>query len=118
MALSVRSPELCTCITTDRLVVHVGHCYLPDEADEAVLALATDSTNSVLVSGDTHGRVAVWDISDYCTSVQQHVSAAGRTSHKSMLLGKVKLNELRQRGLNEIIPVSIQKQEVRSITAP
>ncbi|KAI0223371.1 WD repeat-containing protein 49 [Lamellibrachia satsuma] len=50
----------------------MGHCYLPDEADEAVLALATDSTNSVLVSGDTQGRVAVWDISDYCTSVQQH----------------------------------------------
>ena len=66
------------------MVDRVGCVYLPDEADEAVLALATDSDNQVLVSGDTAGCVSVWDISDYCACVQSQVSEAN--SHSLVVL--------------------------------
>ncbi|XP_076007836.1 cilia- and flagella-associated protein 337 [Genypterus blacodes] len=43
-----------------------GRFYAPQQPGERVLSLSTDQTkNNILVSGDTTGRLQVWDISSY-----------------------------------------------------
>ena len=37
-------------------------------SEEAVMALTTDSRNSVLITADTRGVIAVWNIENYCGS--------------------------------------------------
>ncbi|XP_064423730.1 WD repeat-containing protein 49-like [Latimeria chalumnae] len=42
-----------------------GQFYAPRKANESILGVSTNQTNSVLVSGDTAGFIQVWDISEY-----------------------------------------------------
>ncbi|XP_071402332.1 cilia- and flagella-associated protein 337 [Centroberyx affinis] len=49
-----------------------GQFYAPDQPGERVLDLSSDqSNNSILVSGDTTGRLQIWDISDYALDSTQ-----------------------------------------------
>lgn len=51
----------------------LGSFYAAEKPDESVLALSTDNLNNVLVSGDTTGRIVVWDIDDYCLLPRRRV---------------------------------------------
>ena len=55
--------------------IFAGSCYIPTTDDESVIALATNSTDEILLTGDTKGFIQVWDIKDYCicntTTVRQ-----------------------------------------------
>ena len=44
-----------------------GEFYAPDKKDESILAMASDPQNKLLITGDTKGLMAVWDIADFCT---------------------------------------------------
>lgn len=43
-----------------------GSFYVPSTDDESVIALATNSNDEILLTGDTKGFIQVWDIKDYC----------------------------------------------------
>ncbi|XP_064637087.1 WD repeat-containing protein on Y chromosome-like isoform X2 [Lineus longissimus] len=45
----------------------IGFFYAPDSADESVLAMCSNQSNSLLVVGDTQGLISVWNIENYCT---------------------------------------------------
>ncbi|XP_041364011.1 WD repeat-containing protein on Y chromosome-like isoform X2 [Gigantopelta aegis] len=45
----------------------LGYFYAPDSPDVSVLAMCTKPNNSILVTGDTHGIITIWDIMGYCT---------------------------------------------------
>ena len=59
----------------------IGSFYAPDGGDESVLGLCTNPTNSILVTGDTQGRVAIWGISSYCMEQQLHVRTKEIVDH-------------------------------------
>ncbi|XP_013411389.1 WD repeat-containing protein on Y chromosome [Lingula anatina] len=44
----------------------LGQFNAAHKPDEAVLAMATDSQNEYLITGDTAGYIKVWDITEYC----------------------------------------------------
>ncbi|XP_064614731.1 WD repeat-containing protein on Y chromosome-like [Liolophura sinensis] len=48
----------------------LGYFYVPDSADQSVLAMCTKPNNSILITGDTQGKVKVWDIMAYCIKPQ------------------------------------------------
>jgi hypothetical protein len=51
-----------------------GYFYAPQgKENESVLALCTNHDDSLLISGDTSGGVAVWEIETYCTVPENHV---------------------------------------------
>ncbi|CAH1274614.1 EFCAB8 [Branchiostoma lanceolatum] len=52
---------------------HMGYFYAPDTEEESVLGLATSPDNNVLVTGDTMGYIAVWDITDYCVKMTDNL---------------------------------------------
>ncbi|XP_047464109.1 WD repeat-containing protein 49-like isoform X3 [Mugil cephalus] len=48
-----------------------GQFFAPEESGECVLSLSSDQPkNTILVSGDTTGRLQIWDISSYALDVQ------------------------------------------------
>ncbi|EDO28244.1 predicted protein [Nematostella vectensis] len=49
--------------------------YAASEDSASVLALATDPSNDILVSGDSAGRISVWDITSYCISRAESIIA-------------------------------------------
>ncbi|KAK3593630.1 hypothetical protein CHS0354_025521 [Potamilus streckersoni] len=49
----------------------MGEYYAPDNHDESILGMCTDSENRFLFTGDTQGNIQVWDISKYCTKAQE-----------------------------------------------
>ena len=51
-----------------------GYFYAPDQSDESVLAMCSDPDSKFLVTGDTSGRIVVWDIISYCMLQANHVS--------------------------------------------
>ncbi|EDO29890.1 predicted protein, partial [Nematostella vectensis] len=55
----------------------MGMFYAASEDSASVLALATDPSNDILVSGDSAGRISVWDITSYCISRAESIIAQG-----------------------------------------
>ncbi|XP_048575994.1 WD repeat-containing protein on Y chromosome isoform X3 [Nematostella vectensis] len=53
----------------------MGMFYAASEDSASVLALATDPSNDILVSGDSAGRISVWDITSYCISRAESIIA-------------------------------------------
>ncbi|CAH1794020.1 unnamed protein product [Owenia fusiformis] len=49
----------------------LGSFYAPELADESVLALSTNPSNSILLTGDTTGNLAVWNILEYCVQPER-----------------------------------------------
>ncbi|XP_031555888.1 WD repeat-containing protein on Y chromosome-like [Actinia tenebrosa] len=41
----------------------------------SILALATDSSNNILLTGDSNGYISIWDISNYCISRAESIIA-------------------------------------------
>eukprot|EP00058_Branchiostoma_floridae_P018136 XP_002603625.1 hypothetical protein BRAFLDRAFT_126931 [Branchiostoma floridae] len=52
---------------------HMGYFYAPDIEEESVLGLASSPDNNVLVTGDTMGYIAVWDITEYCVKMRDNM---------------------------------------------
>lgn len=48
------------------ILLILGSFYVPVNANEIVLALNANTTSSELVTGDTGGWLAIWNIADYC----------------------------------------------------
>ena len=46
----------------------MGMFYGSSKADESILAMSTDDINTLLICGDTHGEICVWNIENYCCS--------------------------------------------------
>lgn len=44
----------------------LGHFNACDESDECVLGMCTNKENSLLMTGDTTGKITVWKTTDYC----------------------------------------------------
>ncbi len=66
-----------TCNHYAMFLPHIlGSFYASDSLneEESVLALATDEENTILISGDTMGRMYVWDIKDYYRDTNEEVS--------------------------------------------
>lgn len=51
----------------------MGTFYAAAKPGESVLALATDTNNRYLISGDTTGEIRVWNIENYCCSLTSPV---------------------------------------------
>ncbi|KAJ0015811.1 hypothetical protein NQD34_014101, partial [Periophthalmus magnuspinnatus] len=55
-----------------------GHFFAPDKSDDCVLTLSSNqSENTVLVSGDTAGRLHIWDISHYGLDIPDQTLSEG-----------------------------------------
>jgi len=52
-----------------------GKFYAPAEENAFVLAMAADPSNDLLITGDSCGRIAIWDISTYCISRTESIIA-------------------------------------------
>lgn len=51
-----------------------GHFYAPEQPGERVLSLSSDqTTNTILVSGDTTGWLQIWDICHFALDIQYQV---------------------------------------------
>ena len=48
------------------VVVHFPVCFQSKIPNDAVTAMESDSSNSLLFTGDNHGFVSVWNIENYC----------------------------------------------------
>ena len=55
------------------VILYTGKFYACEVADESVLGMCTSPDDSVLVTGDTVGRVTVWSIADYCNIYLEQV---------------------------------------------
>ncbi|XP_056286630.1 WD repeat-containing protein 49 isoform X2 [Pseudoliparis swirei] len=54
-----------------------GQFYAPDQPGERVLSLTSDQLkNTTLVTGDTAGRIQIWDICHYALDLQHEMDAA------------------------------------------
>ena len=53
--------------------IFAGCFYVPEIKDESVLGMCSDPDNKILITGDTQGDIAVWDISQYCTAPAEKV---------------------------------------------
>ncbi|XP_020912310.1 WD repeat-containing protein on Y chromosome isoform X2 [Exaiptasia diaphana] len=53
----------------------MGRFYAGEEENAFVLAMATDTSNDLLVTGDSTGRITIWDISSYCISRTESIIA-------------------------------------------
>lgn len=63
-------------LMSDPVLSSVGfrHCA-PEQPGERVLSLSSNQKeNTLLVSGDTSGRLQIWDISHFGLDIQQQVS--------------------------------------------
>ena len=58
-----------------RICIFLGRYYAASEEDAFLLALATDPVNELLITGDSNGFIAVWDISSYCISRAEYIIA-------------------------------------------
>lgn len=43
--------------------------------NSTILALATDTSNDIVLTGDSNGYITVWDISNYCISRAESIIA-------------------------------------------
>nr|XP_042132454.1 EF-hand calcium-binding domain-containing protein 8 isoform X2 [Peromyscus maniculatus bairdii] len=57
----------------------LGKFTVDPEEDENVLvgAMATDENDWILITGDSKGKIKVWDIKDYCFYVGQRLQSSG-----------------------------------------
>lgn len=53
----------------------MGRFTAATDEDSNVLALATDPSNEMLITGDSSGHITVWDISSYCISRAESIIA-------------------------------------------
>lgn len=61
-------------MSTVLLLLTSGQFYAPEEPGERVLSLGSDqTTNTILVSGDTSGWLQIWDISHFALDIQHQV---------------------------------------------
>lgn len=67
-------------------VVSPGKFYAGEEENTFVLAMATDTSNDLLVTGDSTGRITIWDISTYCISRTESIIAQVEIYVRSHLL--------------------------------
>ena len=63
------------------LFICVGHFYACDEADECVLGMCTNKENSLLMTGDTLGKITVWKTTDYCMHADDEVWSTDNHFH-------------------------------------
>lgn len=54
---------------------YLGRYRAADDEESTAFALATDPSNDMLITGDSNGNIAVWDISSYCISRAESVIA-------------------------------------------
>ncbi|TKS90001.1 WD repeat-containing protein 49 [Collichthys lucidus] len=68
----VSSQAGCLCFWSITGETHTyGQFYAPEQAGERVLSLTSDQTkNTILVSGDTSGRLQIWEICDFALEIQ------------------------------------------------
>lgn len=53
----------------------MGRFTAANDEDSTVVALATDTSNEILITGDSSGFITVWDISSYCISRAETIIA-------------------------------------------
>ncbi|XP_044194675.1 WD repeat-containing protein on Y chromosome isoform X2 [Thunnus albacares] len=75
----VSSQAGCLCFWSITGQTHrYGQFYAPEQPGERVLSLSSNQPkNTILVSGDTTGRLQIWDISHYALDIQ-HEAVCGR----------------------------------------
>lgn len=56
-------------------MLFAGRFMAATDEDSNVLALATDPSNEMLITGDSNGHITVWDISSYCISRAESIIA-------------------------------------------
>ncbi|XP_059180010.1 WD repeat-containing protein on Y chromosome [Centropristis striata] len=71
-AVLLSSQAGCLCFWSITGQTHTyGQFYAPEQPGERVLSLTSDQTkNTMLVSGDTTGRLQIWDTSEYALDIQ------------------------------------------------
>ncbi|XP_064153575.1 WD repeat-containing protein on Y chromosome-like [Anguilla rostrata] len=75
--------------------------------DATISAMSTDPADRILLTGDSHGFIALWDIEDYCCSMADEKMVTKETGGAPSLLP----NDSQEEGLRMLMNVMMEEGE-------